>query len=170
MVRVLVIVISLIWRNNHRPDKIWKHFFLVIIGKPSRGSRRVPTCHRNEGNSSCWLPFNRPITFKSGVYCQSYSCTKKGCWNVGYDLQRNEASPWALLTSMSSTNRFPSRLNWFVNGAVWPFCAAYNVPLKKWEKRSIPFYPVFCHSVHLGKSITCMIRRILKEKPDGFSI
>lgn len=78
----------------------------------------------------------------------------------------------ALLTSMSSTGRFPSGLNWFVNAAVRPLCAAYNVPLKNREKiiSSIPFYPALCHSVHLGKCSTCMIRGILKEKLTEFNI
>lgn len=74
-----------------------------------------------------------------------------------------------LLTSMSSTGRFPLWLNWFLNAAFRHFCAAHNVPLKK-IITSIPFYPAFCHSVHLGKYSNCMIRGILKEKPSEFSI
>lgn len=80
--------------------------------------------------------------------------------------------PNSLWTSMSSTSRFPLGLNWFVNGAVRPFCGAYNEPLKNREKiiSSIPFYPALCHSVHLGKCSACMIRGILKEKTTEFNI
>lgn len=50
------------------------------------------------------------------------------------------------------------------------------MPLKNREKNnkiiisSVPFYPALCHSVHLGKCSTCMIRGILKEKPTKFNI
>lgn len=73
-----------------------------------------------------------------------------------------------LVTSMSSTGRFSLWLNWFLNAAFRHFCNPHNVPLKK-VITSIPFYPAFCHSVHLGKYSTCMIR-VLKEKPSVFSI
>ncbi len=112
----------------------------------------------------CCLPFCMGSYLQSNSYTgRLFRCMScKAMW----------PSRWALLTSMSSTSRFPSGLNWFVNAAVRRFCAAYNVPLKNREKiiSSIPFYPALCHSVHLGKCSTCMIKGILKEKATEFNI
>lgn len=98
--------------------------------------------------------------------------TEEACTDVSFAEQWSQPSHCAFLTSMSSTSRFPSGFNWFVNGTVHPFCSAYNVPLKNREKiiSYIPFYPALCHSVHLGKCSTCMIRGILKGKATEFNI
>lgn len=88
-------------------------------------------------------------------------------------LFREAAQMWFLavhfFSSMSSTGRFPSGLQRFLNATVHPFCVACKVPLEKniFKEKIIslvPFYPALCCSVHLGKCSSRLISAAPKDK------